>query len=96
MSYSISVRAVSVAAAALAVSAQLDEIVAQQPIHEADRAQALAATEAFLGLVREPGEGEEITVSLSGSVSKYREGDDAFNSASVSVLAYVVQKVADG
>jgi membrane protein implicated in regulation of membrane protease activity len=95
MSYSFNIFAVSAAAAAIAVAAKLDETVAQQPIHEADKDQAQAATEQLLGLLREPAENEHISVSVSGSVSKYRAEDEGFNNVSLSVHANVTQKPAD-
>lgn len=94
MSYSISVRALTVTAAALAVSAKLDETAEQQPIHESDKAQALAVTEAFLALVRAPGEGEEVSVTVSGWLSKRRAEDEGLIGASVSVQASIVDQIA--
>lgn len=100
MSYSFNVLAASAATAALAVAAKLDETVAQQPIHEADKAQAYTTTEQLLDLVREPAEGEQISVSVSGSVSKYRAEDEGFNNVSLSVHVGVMpapaEKPADG
>lgn len=96
MSYSISIRVAAVGLAAAALSAEFDKIVAQQPIHEADRAQALAVTEAYLGLIREPGEGEEISISLSGWVSTRGVEAEAFTSAAVSVQVSVVQTPSGG
>ena len=51
MSYSFTVRAATKEAALQAVSDQLDQVVAAQPIHAADRQQAYASTEAFLEIV---------------------------------------------
>ena len=51
MSYSIGVRAASKAEAIVAVSGKLAEVVQQQPVHEADQAQAIGAAEAFIGLL---------------------------------------------
>ena len=95
MSYSFNVLAATAAAASIAVATKLDETVAQQPIHEADKAQALAATEQLLELVRVPAEGEQISVSVSGSVSKYRAEDEGFNHVSLSVHVGVMPAPAD-
>lgn len=95
MSYSFNILAASVAAASVAVATKLDETVAAQPIHEADKAQAQAATEQMLALLRAPAEGEQISVSVSGSVSKYRTEDDGFNNVSLSVYASVQPKPTD-
>lgn len=69
MSYSFNVRAASKAAVVAAASAELDKVVAAQPVHAAERAQAQAAVEAFVGLVAEPeGTDQELSVSVNGSV----------------------------
>lgn len=96
MSYSFNVLAASTALAAAAVATKLDETVAQQPIHEADKAQAQVAVDSLLPLLREPGDGEQISVSVSGSVSKYRADDEGFNNLSLSVHANIAPKPADG
>lgn len=69
MSYSFNVRAASAMMAMAAVAGKLDEIVAQQPVHEADRHQALAAVDAFVALVPLP-EGREYSISVNGSIGK--------------------------
>ena len=51
------------------VAAQLDQVVANQPIHKADRAQAQAAAEAFLGVLPDDASGKDFYLSVSGSVS---------------------------
>lgn len=81
MSYSFNVRAASAALAMTAVSTKLDEVVASQPVHEADKEQALAAAEAFLTLVPEK-EGHEYSVSVNGSVISV---DGVLTQASVGV-----------
>jgi hypothetical protein len=96
MSYSFNVLAATSVLAAAAVATKLDETAAQQPIHEADKAQAQAAVESLLPLLREPEEGEQISVSVSGSVSKYRVEDEGFNSLSLSVNAHLAPKSSDG
>ena len=90
MSYSFNVRAATKALALSAVIAKIDEVVVQQPIHAHDQEAAKAAAETFIGLVRDPGEGEEISVSVNGSVSSY--GDTGFVSAGVGVSASVLTK----
>mgnify|MGYP001060719094 CR=1 FL=1 len=82
MSYSFLFRAASVAVAAAAISACLDEVVAEQPVHAADRAQAEAAAASLLNLLGEPGEGPDLTGAVSGWVAKT---GDALTGASVSV-----------
>jgi len=96
MSYSFNILAATSVLAAAEVAAKLDETVASQPIHEADKAQAQAAVDSLLPLLREPAEGEQLSVSVSGSVSKYRAEDEGFNSLSLSVHASIAPKPADG
>ncbi len=81
MSYSFSVRAASASLALAAVGEKLDEVVASQPVHEADREKALGAAEAFLALVPEK-EGHDYSVSVNGSVIS---GDGVLTQASVGV-----------
>jgi hypothetical protein len=52
-----------------AVAAQLNDVVASQPIHAADRKQAETAVEAFLGVLPDDAGGKDFYVSVSGSVS---------------------------
>lgn len=67
MSYSFNVRALSKAAARSAVSTKLDEVVANQPIHDHDRASTEKVVDTFLELIGEPAEAHELSVSLHGS-----------------------------
>jgi len=90
MTYSFNVRAADKAAARAAVAAELDKVVEAQPIHAADRAQAAAAADAFLDLIGDPGEGQEVSVSVCGSVSRY--GSEALTSASFNVNASILAK----
>lgn len=91
MSYSFNVTASSKVEAKEKVAAEFDTILASQPVHAADRASAQAAADAFVDLVKEPGEGEEIAVTVNGYVSWRDEGE--FTGASVGVSANVRAKV---
>lgn len=93
MSYSFSIVAASLAMASTAVAVELDNVLESQPIHAADREQAEAAANAFIDLLEEPGENEEVVVNVSGSVSRPADAEK-FTHASVSVNAYVRQKLA--
>lgn len=89
MSYSITVRAANKAEAKTKVAAELDKVVAQQPAHAHDRAQAEAATFAFIDLVADD-DTQDVYVYLNGSVSGRSDGSNqlAFcSSAGVSVSA---------
>ena len=68
MSYSFNVRAADKAAARAAITAELDKVVEQQPIHSADRAQAEVNANGALDVIPEPGDGEEISVAVNGYV----------------------------
>lgn len=81
MSYSFNVRAADKASARELVAAELAKVVASQPIHEHDIAQAQAAADAFIGLVGEV-DGLEISVSVNGSVYTI---DGVFRGAAVGV-----------
>lgn len=98
MSYSFNVRAATLAAAVTAVSAKFDEVVSAQPVHANDRDAAVAAATALTGLCVEPGENEEVSVSVSGWL-QWRAGDGAaepheFIGGNVSVQASIVVKSA--
>lgn len=90
MSYSFNVRAADKADARAKVAAELDKVVASQPIHEIDRAQAEAAAEAFLSLLGEPGAQQEISVSVSGSICRW--DSDVVTGTMVSVNAAILSK----
>lgn len=90
MSYSFNVRAADKAAACAAVAAELEKVVASQPIHEHDVAQAQAAADAFIDLVGEVA-GLELSVSVNGSVYTV---DGVFRGASVGVNVGLANPVA--
>lgn len=88
MSYSFSFRAANKAEASEKVADELGKIVANQPVHEADRAQAQAAADSFIELIRDD-ETQDILVSVSGSCWGV---DAGLNSAGVNVSAQLVAK----
>ena len=67
MSYSFAVRADTKVGIAEKIASEFDNVVAQQPIHTADRDQAQAAALAFLEVIPDT-EGQDFYVSVSGSV----------------------------
>lgn len=93
MSYSFSVAAASKALALAAASAELDKVVAAQAVHHNDHDLAEAAIDALLEATREPSEGEEVRVSVSGSLGwnkvdpKFGEFTHANLSINIAVLA---------
>lgn len=90
MSYSFNVNAGSKDEAGTKIEAELAKVVASQPMHAADQQAAQNAAEAFIDVLREPGDGEGVGVSVSGSLSWQKEG--AFIGASVNVSAWVGPK----
>lgn len=74
MSYSFNIRGATAAALVAALPAKFDEVVVSQPVHSNDRDQAIAAATAMVGIVSAPPEGQELSVSVSGSLS-WRSGD---------------------
>jgi hypothetical protein len=100
MSYSFTVRAERAADCLFSAVAELDRVIEQQPVHAADRAGAEAAIKGMLGaLAATPGEGEEVQVSVHGSVqwrgSLGSEDNPAVVSvANVQVTVSIVTKLA--
>lgn len=90
MSYAFSVVAPNKAEAMEKVISELDKVVHSQPCHAADRAQAQAATQAFLDIIPEADEHQDVRISVNGSVCW--NGDGVTTSASVGVSAWLVQK----
>lgn len=76
MSYSFQRRAATKPIVLAAVAAALDEVVAGQSVHKADRDQAMAAATAFVGVL-EDNPDKDVDVSMHGSVSwSYVDGDE--------------------
>lgn len=92
MSYSFSVRAANRAAVMEKIGAELDKVVASQPMHANDRDRAFAAARSFVELLPESPEGQEIQVSVHGSVGWKADGADAnvVTGAGVGVSASLV------
>lgn len=82
MSYSFSIVASNKADAKDKIAAQFDDVVKNQPVHAIDRDAAQANAEAFLAVLADPSETQEISGSVSGYVSWANEGH--FTSASAS------------
>lgn len=94
MSYSFSVRGANKAEVMDKVDAELAKVVAQQPVHKADFAQARDAVAAFVGVLIETVE-KDIIVSASGSLGwdgTLSGLDQALTSASVNVSAGLIIK----
>jgi hypothetical protein len=84
MSYSFNVAASTKAEAKARISAEFDKVVASQPVHAADRDAAEAAAAAFVDVLADPADGEEIRVSVHGSVGWRTEGEFTHSNVGVS------------
>lgn len=91
MSYSFNIRAANLAAAAAAVSAELDKVADAQPIHQRDRTVTDQTVAGMLALKAEPGEGEELSVNVAGSCWTLAEGE-AFQGITLSVSIHTHPK----
>jgi hypothetical protein len=96
MSYSFRKRAATRSALIALVVAELDNVVALQPIHSADRAQAQAAAESFLAIVQDPAEGKEFCIDMHGSMSYTWDGEkqevSGITGGAVGVNVYHIQQ----
>lgn len=95
MSYSFYFTAPSKDDAKRQVAEKMADIVKQQPNHKVDQEAAVNAAGAFIDVVHEPREGEEVYVSMSGSVG-WRHASDPVEhtNANVSVTATIRPKPA--
>jgi|GEM_PF-882312 len=96
MSYSFNVRAASKAEAKVKVAAELDKVVASQPVHSADREQAMATAAAFIDMLADAGDNQDVAVSVNGWLSWTGEQpvDGGFSGACVGVSASLAAKQA--
>lgn len=99
MSFSMSMRAASVAALmALATQRFDDEVVAQQPGHKADRDLVLKTIEGAASVVTLP-EDKDVSLSVSGSIGGYYQNDGSYNpitSSNITVSVSVVERPTSG
>jgi hypothetical protein len=90
MSYSFSVKAANKTEAKKMVADQMQGVVNNQPVHKADADAAIAAAGAFIDILGEPNEGDEINVSVNGYLSWHGDMSNAdFIGANVNVSASV-------
>jgi hypothetical protein len=68
MSYSFSAKGATKAAATAAAVSQFEAMLVSQPVHKADREAAFANLKAHMDLVKEPGDSEEVVISMHGSI----------------------------
>ena len=93
MSYSFGVRAANKAAAKQAVREKFDQVALQQTCHERDKAQAIAAADAFIDLVVDD-DSKDVVVSMSGSLMGQWSDSDVvrIENAAVSVSAGLAKR----
>ncbi|QOG20481.1 hypothetical protein [Bradyrhizobium sp. SEMIA] len=92
MSYSFSVVGSSKADVKQKIADSFANVVTNQPSHAADRDAAIAGAGGMVDVLKDPADGEEIHVSIHGSLSWQHEAADAFTGASVGVSATVRAK----
>lgn len=92
MSYGFIVVADSKDEAGQKVSVELSKVVETQAVHGNDAKAAQDVVEAFIEILADPDENEQVRVSVSGSLN-WRDGDQAFfTGACVSVQASLQPK----
>lgn len=84
MSYSFTVTAATKDEAKQKIAAEFDNVVSGQPVHTADRDAAQTAANAFVDVLADPVDGEEIRVSVHGSVAWQGEGNFTHSNIGVS------------
>jgi hypothetical protein len=87
MSYSFSVVGTSKADVKQKIADSFINVVTSQPSHAADRDAAQAAGGAMVDVLGDPAEGQEILVSMHGSLSWQHDVPETFTGASVGVSA---------
>lgn len=95
MSYSFSVGGTSKADVKQKIADSFVDVVTSQPSHAADRDAAVAVGSAMVDVLKDPADGQEIHVSIHGSLSWHHDAPDAFTAASVGVSATLRAKAAD-
>ena len=91
MSYSFTIACTSKTEAKQKIADEMDRVVAAQSSHTKDRDAAVACGHAFVDMLADPHPGDEISVSMHGSLS-WHHGAEEFTSASVGVSAVLRSK----
>lgn len=94
MSYSLSVRGATAAAALAAAAVRFDQIVEQQSPHEVDKKPAMDAAEAFAALLPAH-DNKDVAITMSGSLGgTWDQGKlTMITSANVNVTVSLVDKL---
>lgn len=97
MSYSFTIRTKTKAQALEQLPAQFDKVVAQQPTHEVDRAQAQAAAAAFVGITSDPATDQHVQLAVNGSTSwSTVDGQRKIGYVSVGITCSLVHESSPG
>lgn len=85
MSYSFSVTADNKVDATRQIREQFDAVVVAQPSHAADKEAAVVAAQTLVRLLAEPHDGDEIYVSMNGSLGWKHDVPEEFIHANVTI-----------
>lgn len=85
MSYSFYVTADTKEDATRQIRDQFDAVVVSQPSHAADKESAVVAAQTLVRLLADPGESDEIFVSMNGSLGWRHDAPDEFLHANVNI-----------
>jgi hypothetical protein len=92
MSYSFSVTAETKVDATRQIREQFDNVVLAQPSHAADKEAAVVAAQTLVRLLADPREGEEIYVSMNGSLGWKHDAPEEFLHANANINASLRNK----
>lgn len=94
MSYSFGIREATKALAILAVMTKMEETARDQPVHAADKQQAIESATAFINVLPDD-DTMDVSVTMSGSLAGVWEGNTItrISGSAVSVYANLVTRV---
>lgn len=87
MSYSFSVAEATKEAAKQSIADAFDEMVKGQPVHSKDRDPAVAAAQAFVDVLGDPTDEQEVYVNMHGSLGWQHDAPDDITGAGLSISA---------
>lgn len=92
MSYSFIVTADNKSDATKKIREQFDTVVVSQPYHAADKEAAVVAAQTLVRLLADPKDGDEIYVSMCGSIGWKNDATDELLHANVSIDTHLRAK----
>lgn len=93
MSYSFSIRASNKIYATNQIREQFDAVVAGQPHHAAEKEAVVVAAQEMIRLLGDPAEGQEILISMNGSVGWSNDAPEKLLHANASINTSIVSIV---